>query len=68
LRAAKAGSGTIAYSFTDEADRLRKEQQFREKYAQKTLRSGKGICQDYSALFHTLCDLTGLQCIDIVGT
>lgn len=68
LRAAKAGSGTIAYSFTDEADRLRKEQQFREKYAQKTLRSGKGICQDYSALFHTLCNLTGLQCIDIVGT
>lgn len=68
LRAAKAGSGMIAYSFTDEADRLRKEQQFREKYAQKTLRSGKGICQDYSALFHRLCDLTGLQCIDIIGT
>lgn len=68
LRAAQAGSGMIAYSFTDEADRMRKEQQFREKYALKTLRSGKGICQDYSALFHRLCDLTGLQCIDIVGT
>lgn len=68
LRAAKTGSGAIAYSFTDEADRLRKEQQFREQYAKKTLRSGKGICQDYSALFHRLCDLTGLQCVDIVGT
>jgi len=68
LRAAKAGSGMIAYTYANEAEKLRKEQQFREKFAQKALRSGKGICQDYSALFHTLCDLTGLQCLDIVGT
>ena len=68
LREARSESGTVAYTFTSEEDRLHKELQFRQKSAEKTLRSGKGVCQDYSALFHTLCDLTGLQCINITGT
>ena len=68
LNAYQSGSNMIAYSYSSEEDRLVKEQQFRRKYAEKTLRSKKGVCQDYSALFHILCDLTNVKCIDIVGT
>ena len=68
LKAYKDGTNTIAYSYSGEADRLAKEQKYRLEYAQKTLRSKKGVCQDYSALFHTVCDEIGLKCIDIIGT
>jgi hypothetical protein len=68
LKAYESGSGGIAYSYSDEEDRLRKEQLFRQKTAERTLSSHKGVCQDYSALFHLLCDQTGIKCMDIVGT
>lgn len=68
LKAAQSSSGVIAYSYTSEQDRQQKEAQFRQRFAEKTLRSGKGVCQDYSSLFHVLCDATGLKCIDIAGT
>ena len=68
LKAYANGTNTIAYSYSGEADRLAKEQKFRLEYAEKTLRSKKGVCQDYSALFHTVCDLTGIKCIAIIGT
>lgn len=68
LKAYQAGSNMIAYSYSSEADRMAKEQQYRLDYAEKTLRSKKGVCQDYSALFHTVCDLSGIKCIAIIGT
>ncbi len=68
LKAYKSGGSMIAYSYSSEADRLAKEKQFRTEYAEKTLRSKKGVCQDYSALFHTVCDAIGVKCIDIIGT
>lgn len=57
----------IAYSFKTEEEKLLKQQQFRFDMAAKTLKTKKGVCENYSALFHTLCDLTGLKCIDIPG-
>lgn len=68
LKAYEDGTNTIAYSYSSEADRLAKEQQFRLRYAEKTLDSKKGVCQDYSALFHIVCDEIGVKCIDILGT
>jgi transglutaminase/protease-like cytokinesis protein 3 len=68
LNAYKSGSNMIAYSYSSEADRLMKEQKYRVEYAEKTLRSKKGVCQDYSALFHIVCDEIGVKCIDILGT
>lgn len=68
LKAYQAGSNMIAYSYSSEADRVAKEQQYRLDYAEKTLRSKKGVCQDYSALFHTVCELSGIKCIAIIGT
>ena len=68
LKAYQSGESMIAYTYSSEADRLAKEKAYREKTAQKTLRSQKGVCQDYSALFHLVCDGIGVKCIDIVGT
>ena len=68
LKAYQAGSNMIAYSYSSEADRIAKEKKYRLDYAEKTLRSKKGVCQDYSALFQTVCDLSGIKCIAIIGT
>jgi hypothetical protein len=68
LNAANSNSGVIAYSYSSEQDRQMKELQIRRKFADKALRSGKGVCQDYSSLFHILCDLTHIKCMDITGT
>jgi len=64
---AQANNPTLAYSFTGEEDRLIKEKKFRLESAAKTLRSKKGVCQDYCALFETLCEQTGIQCVTIIG-
>lgn len=68
LKAYEEGTSAIAYTYSGEADRLAKEQEFRLRYAEKTMRSKKGVCQDYSALFHIVCDEIGVKCIDILGT
>ncbi|WP_181248455.1 transglutaminase domain-containing protein [Flavobacterium magnum] len=67
LPASRFGNG-VAFYYKDEADRIEKEKKFRLQLAEKTLKSGKGICQNYAALFHHLCDLTALKCIDIPGS
>jgi len=63
-----ANNGQIAYSWKSEEERIQKEFKFRRDLAAKTLKTRKGVCQGYTALFHTLCDLTGIKCIDIIGT
>jgi transglutaminase superfamily protein len=67
LKASQSGA-MITYRYSSEEDRLMQEQKIRQNFADKTLRTGKGVCQDYSSLFHVVCDLTGLKCIDIAGT
>ncbi len=70
LAAAKniAATKQVAFSFKTEEEKIQKQQQFRQDMALKTLRTKKGVCQNYAALFHGLCDLTGLKCLDIPGT
>lgn len=58
---------TNAYSFSGEEDRLQKEKKFKLDAANKTLRTKKGVCQDYAALFQTLCESTGIECTTIIG-
>lgn len=58
----------MAYSFSSEEERINKEQQYRRNLAATVLRSKKGVCQDYTALFQTLCELTGIKCMTITGT
>jgi len=63
----KNGAG-IAYSYKNEQEKLAKEVQFRNDLATRTLKTKKGVCQHYSSLFHALCDLTDIKCLDIPGT
>ncbi len=60
--------GTIAYTFFDEDDRIAKERKFQIAAADKLLNSGKGVCEDYTALFQMVCELSGLECMTITGT
>lgn len=68
LKAYQDGTNTVAYSYSSEADRLAKEQEFRIRYANKTMSTKRGVCQDYASLFHIVCDAIGVKCIDILGT
>lgn len=58
----------VAFSFRTEEEKLQKQLQYRQDMALRTLKSKRGVCQNYAALFHGLCDLTGLKCLDITGT
>ena len=58
----------IAFSYRTEEEKNSKLQKFRVDLAKQTLGSKKGVCQGYAALFHTLCDLTGLKSMEILGT
>ena len=65
---AYSSRSAIAYTFFDEEDRLAKERKYRMELANKLLDTGKGVCQDYTALFQTVCELSGIQCMTITGT
>jgi len=58
----------ISFSYRTQAEKNLKIRQFRVDLADTTLKSKKGVCQGYSALFNVLCELTGLKCMDISGT
>ncbi|NHM07134.1 hypothetical protein G4D82_07865 [Flavobacterium sp. CYK-4] len=58
----------VAFSFSSEQERLQKEMQFRRDGAAQLLKTKKGVCQDYTALFHTVSELCGIKCMTILGT
>lgn len=66
-RSQRNNSG-ISFSYRTEEEKNLKLKQYRLDLADTTLKSGRGVCQGYSALFHTLCELTGIKCMDISGT
>ncbi len=68
LREFKSGGNAIAFRYSSEQEKIQKEIKFRYDLASKTLRTKKGVCQGYTALFHVLCDMTKVKCIDIPGT
>lgn len=59
---------TVAFSYTSEEDKMSKQKKFHYELASKTLKTKKGVCESYAALFQTLCDLTSVKCITISGT
>lgn len=65
---AYSSRGEIAYTFFDEEDRIAKEAKYRMQSANKLLATRKGVCQDYTALFQTVCELSEIQCMTITGT
>jgi len=68
LREFNSGGNAIAFKYSSEQEKIQKEIKFRYDLANKTLRSKKGVCQGYTALFHVVCDMVKIKCIDIPGT
>lgn len=68
LREFNSGGNAIAFSYSSEQEKIQKEIKFRYNLAVKTLRTKKGVCQGYTALFHVLCDMCQIKCMDIPGT
>lgn len=63
-----ARGGKVAFWYKSENDRKAQERKFTADLALKTLRSHKAVCQGYTALFRTVCNELGIDCIDISGT
>ncbi len=59
---------TIAYRYTSEADRQRKEKAFRNALIERTLRTRKAVCEGYASLIQDLCRRFGLEAEIIAGT
>ena len=68
LAVSQANDNQVAYYYTSEEERLIKMVKFQQDLTNKTIRSGMGVCQGYAALFHSVCDLMGIKCMDINGT
>lgn len=58
----------VAFSYRTEAEKLEKQKQFKEDLAKRTLKTKKGVCQGYCALFIAIAERTGLEAVIIPGT
>src|SRR5690606_36896252 len=66
---AEARNGSrIAYRFSSEADRIKKEFEFREKLVKKTLTSQKAVCEGYASVFVEVCRQMGIEAVIVPGT
>ncbi|NMH26854.1 transglutaminase domain-containing protein [Flavobacterium silvaticum] len=60
--------GRVAFTYSDERDKQLKLRKYNLDLANKTLRTGKGVCRGYAALFDVVAYLTGLEATTIPGT
>lgn len=60
--------GRVAFSYRTTAEKEQKLQQYNLDLANKTLRSKKGVCRGYTALFDRVANLCGLEATTIPGT
>lgn len=54
-------------SATSEEELAQKIEQYRAEGVAKTLETGRGICEDYSRLYHALCAAAGLESVVVTG-
>ena len=60
--------GKVAFSYRTEDEKLQKLRKYNLDLANKTLRTKKGICRGYAALYDRLALLTNLEAVAIPGT
>lgn len=68
LAIAQSRNQQIAFYYTNEEEHAVKLLKFQKDLTAKTIKSGMGVCQGYAALFHTVCDMMGVKCMEITGT
>ncbi|NUY79361.1 hypothetical protein HUK80_00520 [Flavobacterium sp. MAH-1] len=60
--------GKVAFSYRTPEEKERKLREYNLDLANKTLRSKKGVCRGYTALYDRVAALSGLETITIPGT
>ncbi|MBD3581482.1 transglutaminase domain-containing protein [Flavobacterium selenitireducens] len=60
--------GKVAFSYRTPEEKERKLQQYNLELASRTLKSKKGVCRGYTALYDRVAKLVGLEAIAIPGT
>lgn len=63
-----AKNSRVAFTYSTEMDKQMKLRKYNLDLANKTLRSKKGVCRGYAALFDLVAYLTGLEATTIPGT
>lgn len=59
---------SVSYSYKTLEEKKQIEKKMEQDLALKTMKKKKAVCQGYSTLFKTLCDMTSLECVIISGT
>ncbi|HEX9981086.1 MAG TPA: transglutaminase domain-containing protein [Flavobacterium sp.] len=59
---------SVAYSYSSPEDKIEKEKKYRLTLVNKTLKSGKAVCEGYASLFTNLCAQSGIEAVIIAGT
>jgi hypothetical protein len=54
-------------SWRTEEERVKKQAAAQQAKVKATLKSKKGVCEDYSQLYKALCDAAGVECLVITG-
>ncbi len=60
--------GSAGFSYSSEEELIAKKKKFTEDMAYKTLRSKKGVCQDYATLYVVIAEKVGLEAQVVPGT
>lgn len=60
--------GKVAFSYRTQEEKERKLQQYNWDLANRTLKSKKGVCRGYTALYDRVATLAGLDATTIPGT
>lgn len=68
LEILKSNGSGIAFSYKNEAERIAKEKKFKSDISLVAIRDNKAICHGYAALYETLCNLTGIECLTVTGS
>ncbi|WP_282036360.1 transglutaminase domain-containing protein [Saccharicrinis aurantiacus] len=66
--AANANIKPKSYSYRTQEEKLEIEGKYNHKIITKLFKKNKAICDGYSRLFKTLCDLSDIECVIISGT
>ena len=68
LSAVGTPRGPAGFSYTTEEELIAKKKKLTEDMAYKTLRSKKGVCQDYATLYVVIAEKVGLEAEVVPGT
>jgi len=67
VKAYTSSPKNISYSYKTQEEKLIKEQKFKDELVKQTLHEKKAVCEGYSTLYKSICDLVSIECKIIRG-